>query len=237
MSQVKVSAKIASLREEDVCDWLSERPDFFQRHPDVLREIDLPHESGEAISLVEHQVRLLRHENRTLHCAVQTMKENAELNERSLQRVRTLIRRLLGVNDLKGLFTRLYGGLQDDFSISEATIRVWPRMEEKRRALTEFDENLLLRALFDERTSGTDKESGIYCGSLSLSQAHLLFADRSSGLLSFALIPLGVEEEWQGMLCMGSDAEDRFAKESGTRLLEQLGAVLTAILHPWVTRR
>ena len=37
MSQAEMSEKNVPLREEDVHDWLLNRPEFLQQHPDLLR--------------------------------------------------------------------------------------------------------------------------------------------------------------------------------------------------------
>lgn len=77
-------------QETSVIDYLRKDPDFFQRHPGLLAELNLPHESGKTISLVERQVALLRERNidmrRRMNELVGTAKENDVLftNIRSL---------------------------------------------------------------------------------------------------------------------------------------------------------
>ena len=38
--------------ETSVIDYLRNDPDFFKRHPGLLTELNLPHESGNTVSLV-----------------------------------------------------------------------------------------------------------------------------------------------------------------------------------------
>ena len=49
--------------EDDIRDFLVENPDYFQRHPDLLSLLQVPHASGAAVSLVERQVSVLRERN------------------------------------------------------------------------------------------------------------------------------------------------------------------------------
>lgn len=42
--------------EEAVAEYLETHPEFFERHPDLVAELRVPHASGHAISLIEHQV-------------------------------------------------------------------------------------------------------------------------------------------------------------------------------------
>ena len=51
------SSKISS---EEVVEYLKENPDFFNLNPESLNQINLKHESGDAISLIEKQIIELR---------------------------------------------------------------------------------------------------------------------------------------------------------------------------------
>ena len=48
------------LSENAVHDFLQENPDFFERHGALLSSLRLPHVTGGTVSLVEHQVSVLR---------------------------------------------------------------------------------------------------------------------------------------------------------------------------------
>ena len=51
------------LTDEDVISYLRLDPDFFQRHSTLLSELNLPHDTGGAVSLIERQVAILLVEN------------------------------------------------------------------------------------------------------------------------------------------------------------------------------
>ena len=46
-------------REEIVSAYLRDNPDFFTHYPDLLRQLELPHSSGDAVSLIERQVKVV----------------------------------------------------------------------------------------------------------------------------------------------------------------------------------
>ena len=46
--------------EQAVHDYLAATPEFFERHPRLLKSLQLPHASGGTVSLVERQVSILR---------------------------------------------------------------------------------------------------------------------------------------------------------------------------------
>jgi uncharacterized protein YigA (DUF484 family) len=51
---------VEALSDESVRDYLEANPDFFERHSALLSALSVPHGSGEAVSLVERQVSMLR---------------------------------------------------------------------------------------------------------------------------------------------------------------------------------
>ena len=40
-------------REQQIANYLIAHPDYFQRHPDALAAIDIPHPTGDAVSLIK----------------------------------------------------------------------------------------------------------------------------------------------------------------------------------------
>ena len=52
-----------SFDEASIVEYLRRDREFFLRHRTLLGELDLPHTSGKTISLVEHQVAILRERN------------------------------------------------------------------------------------------------------------------------------------------------------------------------------
>ncbi|MES9871125.1 MAG: DUF484 family protein, partial [Sedimenticola sp.] len=49
--------------EQLVIDYLKSNADFFERNQDLLKELELSHSSGGAVSLIERQVQSLREQN------------------------------------------------------------------------------------------------------------------------------------------------------------------------------
>ena len=55
-------------QESLVAQWLISTPGFFDRHPELLTQIELANShSGKAVSLQEKQMALLRNQNRDLN--------------------------------------------------------------------------------------------------------------------------------------------------------------------------
>ena len=54
------------ISESEVIKYLSENPDFFLKNPDSLEDLDIKHESGEAVSLIEKQVEIIKKKKRII---------------------------------------------------------------------------------------------------------------------------------------------------------------------------
>ena len=77
------TGKFVEFGPEAVSDYLLTHPDFFIDHPEVLKELQVPHLSGNAVSLVEKQLILLREQNeqtqKRLHELIEIARQNEEL--------------------------------------------------------------------------------------------------------------------------------------------------------------
>ena len=54
------SSKKNSISEKEVAEFLLSNPDFLSNNPEVLNNIQIIHESGAAVSLIQKQVEVLR---------------------------------------------------------------------------------------------------------------------------------------------------------------------------------
>ncbi|MFW2372782.1 MAG: DUF484 family protein, partial [Gammaproteobacteria bacterium] len=88
--QIQSKATINTVDEEQVIEYLLQHPEFFDANGLLLADIEIPHQSGQAVSLIERQVSVLREKNETyekrLHDMVDAVHDNQRLNM-SLQRL------------------------------------------------------------------------------------------------------------------------------------------------------
>ena len=101
-------------------DYLRSNPDFFQRHATAIAELSLSHESGKAVSLIEHQVAILRERNMTMRRRMNELLHAARSNDEIFAKTRSLNLALLEVNSWHELnevlatprFSRFRSGLR-----------------------------------------------------------------------------------------------------------------------------
>ena len=83
------------IRDEQVAEYLRSNPDFFKQQPGLLADLTLPHESGNAISLVERQVSILRERNMDMRHRMSSLLDNARDNDRLFDKTKRLVLALL----------------------------------------------------------------------------------------------------------------------------------------------
>ena len=215
-----------------VAAYLKANPAFFTAYPDVLHELDIPHASGGATSLLERQVASLRSENQRLKARFHELVRLAESNQELITRIHQLALVLMEAAGPQAIFATLADNLMRDFKAERVRTIVFaaPGFTES-PPLPEFvgadcEERTLFRRSLDRRES--------QCGALEPEQAAYLFpaAGRAG---SAVLLPLG-GKSWDGLLVISSDDPKRFNGDMGTEFLTYLGDIVSFIIDPWVAR-
>ena len=93
--------------EDDVRDFLVQNPDYFQKNPELLGLIQIPHSTGAAVSLVERQVSVLRDRNVDLRHRLRDLGSTAKDNDQMFADTRELVLGLLPARNLAELETAL----------------------------------------------------------------------------------------------------------------------------------
>lgn len=213
--------------EDVVVDYLQNHPDFLERRPDALASLDLTHRSGEAVSLIERQVELLRTRNAEADKQLAALVRVATENEQLITRLHRLTIELMPVADRSAFFTRLGNRLLNDFNADILQICL-------------FDAELAAEAGEDVAAIDADdpeveafapllQKEGATCGRLNESKMNFLFGSKARWVQSVALVPLG-ENGALGMMAIGSSDQARFYPGMGTLFLDLLAEVITARL-------
>jgi uncharacterized protein YigA (DUF484 family) len=215
------------LEEKAVADYLRDNPEFFQNNASLLAELEIPHSCGPAVSLVEHQVKILRDQNsqlkRKLMDLVQVARDNNRLNERMHQ----LTLELISTTSLVQLLDTLRNNLQGEFNADTVTLRVTgiPDALARECDIDSFDPE----APELEQLDSFLKSSRPQCGRFKPAQLAYLFGDQSEAIESAALVPLGQKCAF-GLLAIGSQNASHFHPGMGTLFLTHLGELLGMLL-------
>ena len=211
--------------------YLRDHPDFFSEHEALLSVLRVPHAAGEAVSLIERQVAVLRDQNqqykRKLMELVQVGRDNDNLHRNLHQLTLALMR----ADSLGDVIERVHGHLRDDFKADLVALRLAQlptgfQTETSTVTLERDDPELAAFAPFFRAVRPL-------CGELKPEQLAYLFGDQAEAVASTALIPLGVEAE-MGMLAIGSHDEQRFHPAMDTLFLRCLGELVACALGPYL---
>ncbi len=225
----------AAVDEAAVAELLRATPDFFQRHPEVLAELELNHDCHGAASLIERQVETLRQQNRKLRGQLEKLVRIARDNDRLSERMHRLTLALMDAGSLNELYMALDESLRGEFQIDAMTVRLFTDA-----SLVELDPDCeliktIMVPMSDPRLADFKailSHEKPTCGRLKPEQIDYLFGPGSE-IASTAVIPLGgqscttVDCPFLGVLVIGSRDPRRFQPNMGTLFLSNLGDIVS----------
>ncbi len=218
---------MSMLSAEAVEAFLKENPGFLVDHPEILAEIDLMHNSGDAVSLIERQVSILRDQVHHYRNKLGELVRIAEENDHLADRFRTLSLKFMDAPGPEETLRLLEVSLQDDFNAARASLMTsCPEL----MGLTPSFADGLLRINSDDPKGlpdlpGTISDGVPLCGRFSQALIEALFGDMKIG--SVALVPVCLASgNMTALLAIGSEDDGYFHADQGTIFLEYLGALL-----------
>jgi hypothetical protein len=217
-----------------VADFLRRHPEFVEQHPALLAELKIPHDRGDAVSLVERQVAALREQNQNSRQRLLELFDIARRNQELATRMHQLALSLMDAGDPRDIFAALYDNLRRNFNAERVVVRLFAKpafidfYPGEEFADPEAEEAKLFHSIIDKRKPLT--------GKLKRQQQVFLFGDAGDDIHSAVLVPLR-GERWGGVLAIGSPDPDRFQEHMGVELLTNLGEMLSLILKPWISTR
>ena len=215
--------------EEDVVAYLRQNSDFFLNHPNLLEQIELTHACGEAISLIEAQVGVLREQNHKLRYRLRDLITTARDNEQLSRQLHVFTLKLLDCSQLEDVFSTIYESLREDFNTDSAVIRLFvaPRQSEfLNRPEFVVDDTEVVK-LFETTLQANQP----VCGVLNSDQGRYLFDEQP--VASAALLPLEASRPI-GVLGIGSADPQRFRPNIGTMFLSQLREIVGRVVEPYL---
>jgi uncharacterized protein YigA (DUF484 family) len=208
--------------EDVVSKFLRQNPGFLEREPSLLKNLELSHASGPAVSLIEKQVQYLRSTNESLEQRLNQLIQIASDNEKLMSRLHQLTLELMSMGDLPSFFDRLADALLSELKADILNITLFNMKVEAGPKTPIFHvqrDDPEMQQFHDQLDKGVS-----VCGRLNRDKRDHLFGSRAQWVQSTALVPLTHE----GMLAIGSSDPARFYPGMGTLFLDLLAQVVTA---------
>lgn len=216
---------------ETVHAFLVRNPDFFLHHESVLAELELPHQAGSAVSLVERQMKLLRERNIESRARLTRLLETAHENDELFTKTRKLVLGLLEANALEQLTQTLAAGLRREFDVEHVRLVLitdehsrWPE------GTAAVDRSVVEAAL-----GGIFHQERPVAGPLRSAARELLF-DTQAEAVGSALVAVIAPQQPLGVLALGSSDTGRFHGSMGTLFMEFVAEVVQRLLVRWHAR-
>jgi uncharacterized protein YigA (DUF484 family) len=217
-----------SIAEDQVGDYLTAHPEFFERHPGVLARLRLPHQRGSAaVSLVERQVLVLRDKHGALEQKLHELIENGRANDAIGDRVHRLTRRLLRARDLDAALAGLETSLREDFGASRWLVLLTDASLPGLSGHQNPHVRVVPRNSAEIQIFETFFESGRpRSGQIRDTQRDYLFGNEAGPVGSTVLVPLG-ERASLGLLAIASHDTERYLPTMSTDFLVRIGEIVT----------
>lgn len=230
-TQAEAENTPANIDAKQVADYLRENPGFFNEETELVAELEIPHPCGNAVSLLERQINVLRDQNRDLKRKLMELVQVARDNDRSNERMHQLILDMMSARTLEQVVDTMNDHLQGEFNADTVSIHLFelPADQARESGIQRIDRENKELSQFDNFFSSTRP----LVGRLKQEQLDYLFGDQAPALASAALIPLG-QDASLGMLAIGSSEANRFQPGMGTLFLTHLGEIMGCCLKPFV---
>ncbi len=191
----------------------------------LLADLSLPHESGEAISLIERQVGVLRERNMDMRHRLGKLLENARENDKLFDKTKRLVLSLLESQDLGDAIDALRYSFDHDFNIHFTQVLLYgdsarvPSSEARIVPIHEARIHIghLLRS---------NKAS---CGQMDNDIVDYIFPGKADEIGSVATVPL-IHGNSFGLLAIANRDPQYYRSSMGTLFLGYIAEVLNRTL-------
>lgn len=217
---------VDSISDKDVARYLGKNRDFFNNRHKLLMSLELPHQRGGTISLVERQVSLLRERNLNNKKKLDTYVLTAKGNDLIFANCQKLILSLIGAQESDSFFSALEKSLQKDFKCEAYSLIIY---NDEPRQINHFT-SLISESTAKEYVAGLMKNKLATLGNLKPSEQDFLFGHQSNKVKSAAVLPLIRGKKPYALLAIGSEDPLYFQAGMGTVFIEFIAEVLSQML-------
>ena len=205
--------KDQQIDEAQIEAWLRSAPDFFIRHPGLLTHMELPVDTGPAISLHQYQVRLLREDKARLTQQLNTLLKNVKTNHKIHSDLLALSGDMIKLaQDGADLQTSLEA-LNRHFSLFSV------KLVDKTKQAEHFK---LVKAVLGKHDSVCQDEPAS-----ALLEA--LFGDDAPAVMSIAIVNVKQGKRCVAQLVLAADNKKRFQPGMGGEFLKLLAQLVSQL--------
>jgi len=226
-SLVQEKGKEAEVKidESAVADYLDRHPEFFTSRDELLLKMELPHQKGQAISLVEKQVSLLRERNTDTRRKLDEFVESANKNNEIFNKCRSLILKLIEAEDSDQFFKALEDSFKQDFECEAYSLIIFSDTPHQINHFTTTVSEMAAKDFIGGLIRAKEPTLGV----LRPAEQDFLFRHKSESVKSAAV--LSVRKNRQiALLALGSEDAHYFQSGMGTLFIGFIADALAKLL-------
>ncbi|WP_375740667.1 DUF484 family protein [Pseudomonas boanensis] len=211
------------LDSEVVAAYLRHHPEFFVHHEELIPELSIPHQAGDAVSLVERQVKLLRDRNIEMRHRLSQLMDVARENDRLFDKTRRLVLDLLDAGSLEEVVGAVQDSLRHEFQVPFVSLIL-------------FSESALPVGRWVSTAEAHQSIGGLLtggktiCGVLRTHELEFLFGADEHGQVGSAAVVTLAHQGMHGVLAIGSPDPQHYKSSLGTLFLGYIAEVLARVL-------
>jgi hypothetical protein len=216
----------SDMQPENIADFLTRHPNFFNDFPTLLADLHIPHPHGtHAVSMSERQLIAMRDKVRMLENKLAELIQFGEENDGISEKLHALTLALLAARTPQDLVATLALHLREGFAVPHHAVRAWNLAGDAVSGLSD--------AVSQATRDSVAAMAQPVCGALAINEASDWFGEVSPHLRAFACIPLrpATGAAPVGLLVLASEEARRFYAGMGTLYLERLGQLVGAALE------
>ncbi|MBP8185573.1 MAG: DUF484 family protein [Pseudomonas sp.] len=218
-----------TVQAEQVAAFLRANPAFFVEHEELLGELRIPHQRGTTVSLVEHQVKLLRERNIEMRHRLSHLMDVARDNDRLFDKTRRLVLDLLDAASMEEVVSAVEDSLRHEFQVpfvslilfseTPMTVGRWVSSAEAHQAI-----------------GGLLTGGKTLCGVLRSHELAFLFGEDEREQVGSAAVVTINHQGLHGVLAIGSPDPQHYKSSLGTLFLSYISEVLARVLPRFATQ-
>ncbi|WJN59821.1 DUF484 family protein [Pseudomonas sp. SO81] len=215
--------QLVKLDSESVAAYLRQHPEFFVDHEELIPELRIPHQPGEAVSLVERQVKLLRERNIEMRHRLSQLMDVARDNDRLFDKTRRLVLDLLDASSLEEVIGAVEDSLRHEFQVPFVSLILFSETPlGVGRSVSSAEAHQAIGGLL-----GAGKTT---CGVLRPNELEFLFGSEEFAQVGSAAVVSLTYQGLHGVLAIGSPDPQHYKSSLGTLFLGYVAEVLARVL-------
>jgi uncharacterized protein YigA (DUF484 family) len=226
-SAAQAEGKAAATKIDDtlVAEYLEKHRDFFTNREDLLQDMELPHQNGQAISLVEKQVSLLRERGTATRKKLDEFVESANQNNEIFNKCSDLVLNLMDAEEPDEFFKALENSFMQDFDCKAYSLIIFSDTPHQINHFTTTVSEMAAKEYIGSLIRAKQPTLGV----LRPAEQDFLFRHKSESVKSAAV--LSVRKNRQiALLAIGSEDANYFQPGMGTLFIGFIADALAKLL-------